>query len=402
MTPTPNLKSRLLFIAFLSFIAIGLQGGALGVAWLYMQDTFGVTLESLGVLLTTFTLGSLGVSFYSGSIVGRIGVGMFCTVSAVVGLIGLVWTALTPTWTGLILAALLLGLGRSGINAGINTFIADAYPSSRMNWLHALFGVGSSLGPLLVTLLVAQWGQPWQLSYWVLAGVQVVVLSLFAATLPHWQLTPAPVSDSEPSGGPSMRSSLRLLPLWLGVVLFVSHTGLQSGAGQLTNNLFVEGRGVDPKIAGVWISLFWVFITLGRILFGALVDCIGTARLLRYVTFGTVIGALLLWWSPVDAVGFFGLGLMGFTLAPVFPSSVSRTPTLVGAYHSPNAIGVQMAGAALGGALVPGVIGYVGDNLGLNLIPPCLVAVALAQFVIHEFITREERGRPVAALQATD
>ena len=386
--PSPTL---LLWIAFLSFISIGLQSGALSVAWLSMQGTFGVTLESLGILLIANTVGSFFVSFYSGAIIARSSVGAFCLAGTVFGLVGLALVSVTPVWSGLVVAAFLLGIGRSGINAGINTFVADAYPSSRMNWLHAIYGVGSTLGPLLITFIVADLGRAWQMGYLVLLAFHLMIALLFLITLKHWRLNEVTSAETTNRKGPSMTSSLKLLPVWLGVALFISHVGIQLSTGQLTNNLFVEGRNIDPKTAGIWISLFWAFITAGRVFFGILVDRIGIARVLRFATFGTVIGAALIWWNPREAVSFLGLALMGFTIAPVFPSSVSRTPQLVGTRHSPNAIGIQMAGAALGGAIIPGLVGYFADNFGLELIPPCLVVIALVQFLIHEAVSMQER-----------
>ena len=384
--------SVLLGIAFFSFVSIGLQGGALGVAWLSMQSSFGVTLESLGVLLIAGTVGGFVVSLYSGLVISRLGLGFLCLAGCLVGSLGLVLAVTTSVWRGLVVAALLLGIGRAGVNAGVNTFVANAYPTSRMNWLHAVYGVGSTLGPLLLTFIVVDLERPWQLGYGALLGIHLGVALLFLATFSAWRLrSPVSTPQDPQQAGPDLSSSLKLLPLWLGVALFALHVGIQVSAGQLSNNLFVEGRGVDPKTAGVWIALFWAFITVGRVVSSLVVDRLGVANLLRYATAGTVLGALLLWWNPVNAVSFLGLALMGFTLAPVFPSSVSRTPQLVGAYHSPNAIGIQMAGAAFGGALLPSAVGYLGDNVGLALIPPCIVALSLAQFFVHEAMIRRER-----------
>jgi fucose permease len=384
------LKPALLGIAFLSFASIGLQGGALSVAWLHMQATFGKTLESLGILLAAITIGGLVVNFFGGRIMDRLGIGWFCLLGGLSGAVGLLITGTTASWSGLVFAALLLGAGRAGINTGVNTFVAHRYATSRMNWLHAVFGLGSALGPLLVTFIAIELARPWQSSYLILAGFHLSVTMLFAVTLKHWRLATGQDENGTNVRGPSIGASLSLLPVWLGITLFVSHTGIQLSTGQLTNNLFVEGRNIDPKVAGIWISLFWGFITLGRLLFGPVIDRVGAAPVLRVCTFGTVIGALLLWWNPFETVSFLGLALMGFTIAPIFPTSVSRTPGLVGLEHAPNAIGFQMAGAALGSALLPGLVGFISDHLGLALIPPSLVLIALAQFTIHELVTRQE------------
>ncbi len=161
-------------------MAIGLQGGgALGVAWLSMQATFGRTLESLGVLLLAMTVGGFGVSVLSGRVIAAIGLGWYLLGGGLVGLIGLVATSLTPGWVGLVVASLFVGLGRGAIDTGVNTMVAHTYPTSRMNWLHTIFGVGATLGPLLVTFIVVVMSCQWQLSYIALATFQLLIVALF-------------------------------------------------------------------------------------------------------------------------------------------------------------------------------------------------------------------------------
>lgn len=394
---TLNPKPSLLWIAFFSFIAIGLQGSALNVAWLYMQDSFDKTLESVGVVLLAGTLGGLTVSFFSGRILSFLSVGKMCLIATVIEIFALLIISITPHWSVFIGASLLLGLGRSALNVAINTFVAEHYPISRMNWLHAIFGGGATAGPLLVTFIVVNLAADWQLAYSLIAAVQVGVALLFLFTLNDWHLT---AEDEKPKLASvssqalqktSMKSTLLLVPVWLGISLFACHVGLQVSTGQLLNNLFVEGRSIDAAKAGLWLSLFWAFITLGRLVFGSLVDKFSVARVLRYCMIATVIGAALICFDFSENLSFFGLAVMGFTLAPVFPSSVSRTPKLVGKAHSPNAIGFQMTGAGLGGTFISGGIGFVADNSSLEAIPIALVVIALVQFFIHELLCAQER-----------
>jgi fucose permease len=286
------------------------------------------------------------------------------------------------------------GIGRALLNTSVNTFVASHYSSRQMNWLHAIFGVGSTLGPLLVTFIVADLSLSWRLSYFILAIVEGIVMLLFFMTLKDWSLK---VKVAEAKVLPSLTQTLKLAPVWLGTLLFVMHTGMQMSTGQLSNNLFVEGRGIDPGIAGVWISLFWGFITVGRLTFGTFINRLGAGLVLRFCMLGTVLAALLIWWNAVPAMSFVGIALAGFTLAPVFPTSVSRIPAMVGSAHSPNAIGVEMAGAALGGALLPGLAGWLANQFGLEVIPLCLVTIALLQFAVHEALTRQERFAAVKA-----
>ncbi len=384
----------LLWISLLSFIAIGMQGSAFGVAWLSMQESFDKTLESLGVLLFASTLGGFVISFYGGRFIAWLGLGWFCLLGSSLVVVSSLLMGLGGAWYLIVLSSLVWGVGSTAINTGVNTYVASHYPSRQMNWLHAIFGVGATLGPLLVTFTVTDLHLSWRLSYFIFAVSAGILTLLFFFTLNHWHLK-VRVAETRPA--PTLPQTLKLVPVWLGTALFITHVGMQVSTGQLSNNLLVEGRGIDPKTAGLWVSLFWGFITIGRLTFGTFIDRLGPATVLRFCTFGTILGALLVWWNAAPVMSFIGLALIGFTLAPVFPTSVSRIPSLVGAAHSPNAIGIEMAGASLGGALLPGAVGYLAKQLGLGVIPACFVAIALLQFVTHEALTQQERRQAVAA-----
>jgi fucose permease len=391
---TQPTRPLLLWISFLSLMSMGLQGGALGVAWLSMEKSFDKTLEALGILLAASTIGGLIISFYGGRLIARLGLGWVCFLGSALSAMCALLMGLAQQWTLVVLVMFLWGVGRAALNTSVNTFVASHYSSRQMNWLHAIFGVGSTLGPLLVTFIVADLNLTWRLSYFILAMTEVVVTLLFFTTLKEWHLN---VKVAEAKISPTLSQTLRLAPVWLGTALFVMHTGMQMSTGQLSNNLLVEGRGIDPKTAGIWISLFWGFVTIGRLTFGTFINRLGAGVVLRFCMLGTVFGALLIWWNAAPVMSFFGVALAGFTLAPVFPTSVSRIPSLVGSAHSPNAIGIEMAGAALGGALLPGLVGYAATTLGLETIPLGLVIISVLQFTLHEALTRQERQQALAA-----
>ena len=119
-------------------------------------------------------------------------------------LAGLVGYAVAPSWGVLLAATLLLGLGMGALNSSVNTFVAHHYRAGRMNWLHACYGLGSTLGPLLVTLLVLRAGGPWRLAFTLIALAQGAVSALLALTLKNWQLDAD--TTPEPAGGGGSRA----------------------------------------------------------------------------------------------------------------------------------------------------------------------------------------------------
>ncbi len=391
-----SLRPGLLWLAFFSFVVYGVPGAALGVAWLEMRLDFARTLQSLGQLLAVMTLGNLLTSALSGRLIGRFGLGKTCLGSSLLMLLGLLGYAFSPGWGLLLAATLLLGLGMGTLNTGVNTFVAHHYPLSRMSWLHVFYGVGSVIGPFLMTLLALRAGYSWRLAFALVALAQLLVTAFIAATLRDWRLEDA--EALEPSRlKPRTLETLRLPLAWLGVAFYFVHSGVSLGAGQLTGTLFVEGRGFSLERAGFWVSLYFFCVLASRVLLGLVGDRFSAQSILRLSTAAAILGTLLLWWNPLSLVSLLGFVLMGFSLATVYPLGISRTPQLVGRSHSANAIGLQIAGGALGSAFTPWLIGLLNAPLGPNVIAVALVVLAVLQFAVHESILRYETRRRMLA-----
>jgi MFS family permease len=191
--------SRLLFpIAILAFVSLGLPDGVLGVAWPSIRHTFGLALSQLGVLLTAATAGYLIASFGSGTLVLRLGVGRLLVASSVLMVVSLGIFALAPVWPAIVLAGFLSGLGGGAIDAGINGFAASSFSPRRTAWLHASYGAGAAIGPLVMTGVLTV-GASWRLGYAAVTAVLIGMTAAFALTVNAW---------------PGVRSGAMYRPRW--------------------------------------------------------------------------------------------------------------------------------------------------------------------------------------------
>jgi fucose permease len=375
---------------------LGLSGGLLGVAWPSIRASFDLSLDAVGTLLVATTVGYLVSSFSSGPLLSRVGVGALLMVSGLVAGAGLVGYALVPAWWVMVLLGLAVGLGAGAIDAGLNTYFATNHSANLMNWLHACFGLGAALGPVIMTAVLDA-GRSWRWGYVVAGILQGLMALCFGLTLDRWRLAGAKPVGANPdltaSATDEVRSgdTLRLPIVWLGIALFFVYTGIEGTAGQWPYTLFTEGRGVAPSTAGLWVSVYWGSLTVGRILLGLVVDRLGVVPTLRACMLGVALGSALLWWNVTSLLGFVGLGLIGFSLAPIFPSLISQTPRRVGAAHAANTIGFQVAAAGIGIAALPGLAGVLAEHLGLEVIGPFLLGASIAMFLFHEVLVRSSR-----------
>ena len=200
-----------LLLAFATFVGLGTGGALLGVAWPSIHDTFQVPLDAMGVLLTASTIGLLLSSFNSGRIVGRIGTGRFLLMGNALQAIWAIIFVLAPEWWVIVLASAIGGFGSGCIDSGLNTYVATHYRPSRMNWLHACFGLGSTLSPLMVTAILGA-GYAWRWSYAIFAVIVAGLAVYFAITARRWQITTdAAETDAQPARKVSNLETLKLL-----------------------------------------------------------------------------------------------------------------------------------------------------------------------------------------------
>jgi fucose permease len=380
-----NANTLIIVISFAGFIILGMPSGVLGVAWPSVRSSFGLPLDAVGTLLITTTAGYLLSSFTSGRVVSRMGVGAFLTVGTLLASLGLLGYALAPAWLVMVLLGFLAGMGSGVIDAGLNTYFATHFSASLMNWLHACFGVGATVGPAVMTAIL-NLGFSWRWGYAVAAFLCGLLALAFGLTRSRWRLSgsDAGVEGDPQQKGARSRVTLGLPVVWLGIAAFFVFTGVEVSAGQWPYSLFTEARGIAPATAGLWVSVYWGSLTVGRIVLGPVVDRLGITTTLRACMLGAVLGAALIAWGGTDVLSFAGLAVMGFALAPIFPSLMTATPGRVGFAHAANAIGFQVSAASLGGAILPGVAGVLAANLGLEIIGPYLVLSAILLFLLHE------------------
>lgn len=384
-------KTALIALAFIAFIALGMPDGVLGVAWPSICATFGIPLDAMGALLAAAVSGYLISSFSSGYLIARLGVGFVLAASCALTGTGLIGYTLAPAWWPMVALGVMAGLGAGAIDAGLNTYAATRFSERVMQWLHASYGIGVTLGPIIMTVALTAL-QSWRIGYLVVGGFQLLLAACFALTVRLWNRGATTAAADRPKiltdYKTSFRETLRQGRVWLNALLFLLYTGCELTVGVWAYTLLTESRGVAPATAGLVAGSYWATFTLGRIVAGLFARRLGVDTLVRAGLLGALLGVILLWWHAAQALDLIAVALIGFAIAPIFPALVSGTSRRVGARFAANAIGIQMATAALGAALVPGSIGVLAGQISLEMIPPGLLVLFAGLFALHELALR--------------
>ena len=389
-------QHKLLRIAFFSFIALGLRAGLLGISWPSIRDTFSLPLDAVGAYLIAAMLGYLLTTSISGWVITSIGLGQYMLLGSIIAGLGFLGQAVAPAWWALVFLSLVTSAGVAVIDAGLNTYFALNQSVGEMNWLHACFGLGGTLSPIVMTAAMNLSGS-WRWGFLPVSMVYGILALIFLTTRTQWPATtrhnpPDDETTSPPSGN---SATLKLPVVWTGLLLFFTVTGVEGSSAQWPYTLFTESRDVAPETASLWITLFWGSMTAGRIFFGFVVERVGRQTLLRLCMSLVTIASAVIWWNPGNMASFIALAVIGFGVSPIFPVATSMTPQRVGETHAANAIGYQMAVARLGLSLIPGLVGVLANVFSLEIIPPLLFINAAMMLVIQEIITTQHRSTSI-------
>lgn len=374
-------KLSLILLAYVAFIALGMPDGLLGIAWPSIRLDFAIPLDSLGMLLLASVTGYMTSSFLSGILISRMGVGSLLTVSCALTGSALIGYTLVPTWWMMVLLGVFAGLGAGAIDAGLNTYVAAHFGEGLMQWLHASYGIGITLGPFIMTMALTTFNS-WHLGYRIVGGFQFIMAASFVITLSWWNTNEEAAAESEREKRLTeyktpMGETLRHPQVWLSALLFFLYVGAEVSLGTWAFTLLTESRGISPQAAGFWTGSYWATFTVGRILAGLYAKRLGINTLVQGGVTLALTGAILLWWHPFQLANLLAVALIGIAIAPIFPAMMSGTSRRVGAQFAANTIGIQMAATGLGGVTIPSLMGILARRFSLEIIPICLVLVFL-------------------------
>ena len=368
--------SLLLPVIYLAFISLGLPDALLGAAWPSMYQGLGAGLSWAGGVSMIISVGK----------VTAISVGM--TAAALFG-----FSASTAFWQ-LCLWAIPYGLGAGSVDAALNNYVALHYESRHMSWLHCMWGLGASGGPVIMGWALARGS--WQGGYRIISVLQVVLTAIIVFSLPLWK---RPGEET----GEEIQREHRTLPQLMKVpgvpevmVTFACYSVVETTTGMWAASYCTLQRGIDAGTAASWASLFYVGITVGRFLSGFLAMKLNDHQMINlgFVLIAAGIAPILL---PLgNAALVVGLVTVGLGCAPIYPSIIHETPLNFGRGLSMALTGVQMAAAYIGNVLFPPLFGLLAQYISISLYPWYLLAALALMAVMSAALHRKTAAKRAA------
>jgi len=372
-------------LVFLTFFVMSLVTNILGPIVPDIITSFRLSLAAAAFLPFSFFVAYGLISIPAGFVVERFGEKRVMIAAFVASTVGSLLFAFRPTYLVAVVSLFVIGAGMATLQVAINPLLRVAGGEEHFAFNSAfaqlIFGLASFFSPWLYSYLVLNLNRPasntnlllsslarvtppalpWASVYWIFAAVTILMIWVLGVSrFPKVERTSA-----EAAGSMGMYAELFRKPMvWLFFLSVFAYVGSEQGTADWISKFLAEYHGFDPHTTGAAaVGWFWGLLTAGcfigmlllkvfdsrKVLIGF---CIAALFCLTFALFGSARTSLL---------AFPAIGLCASVMWPIL---VSLSLNSVAEYH--GAFTGILSTGIMGGAVVPLVIGRIGDHFGLR------------------------------------
>jgi fucose permease len=384
----------ILVIIYIAFISLGLPDAILGTAWPVLHLDLNVNIAYAGILSMIVSAGTVVSSLMSETVIKKFGVSRTTAFSVLLTALSLAGFTFSQTFATMCFLAIPLGLGAGAVDSALNNFVAIHYKAIHMNWLHAFWGIGATAGPMMMSIFIMQQGG-WRIGYGIIAILQVILAICLFATLPLWkkveQQDRLDIKNEEQSDEQQIKKTRIVQLLFLpgakaALLSFFCYCSVEFIAGIWGATYLVKTKVITPETAARWVGMYYLGITIGRILSGLLAIKTSNRQLIRIGLSISIIGVIFMLLPNFKPFQLTGLILLGLGCAPIFPAMLHETPINFGKDMSQGVIGIQMATAYIGSTIMPPLFGILASTTSFNVMPIVLMVILCIELFSTETI----------------
>lgn len=388
----------LLMIIYLAFISLGLPDSLLGVSWPAMQIEWGMPLDAAGLVAMLVTGSTILSSFLSGYLIKKFGTGKITFISCIITGAALLGISYAPSYYWLLLLAFPLGLGGGSVDTALNNYVALHYKAHHMNWLHSFWGVGATLGPLVMAQTILRTSS-WRLGYRSIGCFQLVLAIILLLSLPLWnkhKIISKPIEDMPTKVENTKKIKIfKIKGVKYALLTFLFYCATELSIGLWGSSYLIQVKNLSIEKAASLVAMFYAGITLGRFISGFISFRLTNIQMIRWGIRIAFMGTLLLLLPLHNFILIAAFIAIGLGLSPIFPSMIHETPSRFGKEHSQVIIGYQMAFAYIGGAFLPPLFGVIVKNTSIFIFPFYLLLCILLIFFCSERLVKLTKRKKV-------
>ncbi|MCD7938162.1 MAG: MFS transporter [Tannerellaceae bacterium] len=376
MKENKNIYLKLLPI-MLSFFVMGFVD-LVGIATNYVKADFDLTDTMANLFPSMVFFWFLVFSVPTGMLMNKIGRRKTVLISLVVTALALLVPTIHYSYTGMLVAFSLLGIGNTIMQVSLNPLLSNIVSgdklASSLTFGQFVKAIASFIAPLIAGRAALQFDN-WMLLF---------PLFLVIAVLAILALGMTKIRENDEKGGNStFAQCFALLGDKIVLLSFLGifcHVGIDVGVNVTAPKILIERLGMTTEAAGVATAIYFLFRTLGCFTgtfvlarFSAKKFFIVSAVCMALSMLGLFIFDSLMWI-------YVAIALVGFGNSNIFPILLSQA--LLHRPDKKNEISGLMMMGIFGGAVFPPVMGFASDTMGSQIGAVIIISIGVLYLLL--------------------
>jgi len=384
-TTTAKRNYYIVFLIMLTFFVISFLTNIIGALIPDIKSGFHLSLTEVAILPFAFFIAYGVMSIPSGIMNEKYKEKKIMVAAFVVSFIGSLLLVLFPNYTSYIISLFLIGCGMAMLQVVINPLLRTSGGEENYAFNSVLaqliFGAASFISPLVYSYLVQNLvnkneidsvqrifasivpeNLPWISLYWVFAVVSLIMFAvILTSRFPKVILT-----KDEKAG--ALQVHLDLLRKPIVILFFIAmfcYVGTEQGTANWISQFLYEYHHYDPQTTGASaVAYFWGLMTAGGVLGLLLLKIMDSSKVLIWFTVLAIITLSIGLFTSNDRIALYAFPIVGFFASVMYPIIFSLALNSLEEHHGAFS-GILLTGI-IGGAVIPLIIGAIGDHFGLR------------------------------------
>ena len=372
-------------LIMLTFFVISFMTNVTGPLIPDMIKGFNLSLTLVSLLPFAFFIAYGAVSIPTGMLLEKFKEKKIMAASFVVALVGSMILALSPNYLSAVGSLFFIGCGMAMLQVVINPLLRTAGGEENYAFYSVLaqliFGLASFVSPLVYSTLVLKLNQsgeqegifgllsklvPAELPWISLYFLFVVICFIMFFVILLSKFPKVELNNDEKAG--LWETHLKLFKQRTVILFFIAmvcYVGTEQGVANWISQFLYTYHGQDPqKVGAETVAYFWGLMTAGGIL-GLLLLKLMDSRIVLALFTGLAMVSLAAGLFGSLQIALIAFPLVGFFASVLYPIIFSLALNSVTEHHGSFA-GIIVTGI-IGGAILPLIVGWLGDQLGLRI-----------------------------------
>jgi FHS family L-fucose permease-like MFS transporter len=369
-------------LIMLTFFVISFITNVLGPLTPDIISGFDLSLTLVALLPFAFFIAYGVMSIPSGMLIEKYNEKKMMVVAFIISFVGSLLLALFPNYLTAVLSLFIIGCGFAMLQVVINPLLRTAGGEEHYAFNSVLaqliFGGASFLSPLVYSYMVLNLKDgsnrplsffhslvpanlPWISLYWLFAVICILMVVVIAVS----KFPKVELKADEKAG--AIKTHIMLFKKRVVILFFIAlicYVGTEQGTANWISQFLSTYHGYDPQTTGAKaVAYFWGLMTAGGVLGLVLLKIMDSRKVLVIFTILAIIclSAALFGSAKISLLAF---PTIGFFASVMYPIIFSLALNSISEHHG-SFSGILVTGI-IGGAIVPLIIGWMGDHFGLR------------------------------------